>query len=219
MNHSAVDAAAYEAWYHTPRGEWIAGCELRLMLRLLQPAPGASLLDVGAGTGHFSRRFAAAGLVVTGVEPDAAMLARARALDGGVRYLEGRAEALPFPDRSFDHVAAVTSLCFVSEPARALAEMWRVARKSVLLGLLNRHSLLYLYKKGRGGYAGARWDTTADVCRWIADLDPAPATSRHGTAVHLPTGGPLARRLERWLPPRLGLGAFLAVVLEKPRIP
>lgn len=102
----------YEAWYETARGSWIAGREFELMMRLLKPPAGATLLDVGYGTGHFSRRFAAVGLRVTGLDPDAAMLDYARGLGGGVDYLRGTGAVLPFGDHFHDYVAAVTSLCF-----------------------------------------------------------------------------------------------------------
>ncbi|MBU2723835.1 class I SAM-dependent methyltransferase, partial [Acidithiobacillus ferridurans] len=46
-----MDAAAYDAWYDTPRGRWIGMAEFRLLSRLLQTQPGNTLLDVGCGTG------------------------------------------------------------------------------------------------------------------------------------------------------------------------
>ncbi|MHB1141967.1 MAG: class I SAM-dependent methyltransferase [Sulfuricaulis sp.] len=84
----------YEAWYQTARGRWIASREFELMRRLMNPPAGATLLDVGCGTGHFSRRFAAVGTRVTGLDPDAAMLDYARELGGGVNYLRGAATEL-----------------------------------------------------------------------------------------------------------------------------
>jgi hypothetical protein len=48
MTNIITDPAAYEAWYHTPRGAWIGGLESALLLRLLQPHPGQTLLDVGS---------------------------------------------------------------------------------------------------------------------------------------------------------------------------
>jgi len=210
-----MDPAEYDAWYATARGRWIAAREFALLWDLMQPGPGESLLDVGCGTGHFSRRFAAAGLEVTGADPDRAALAYAR--DRGlVRYVAADAAALPWPARSFDWVTAVTSLCFVAEPERALAEAWRVARRGVALGLLNRRSLLYVKKHGRGGYAGARWDTAAEARRWAGGLHPAPAGIRIGSAVVLSGGGRLARLAEAIVPRPMNLGAFLAAVLEKP---
>jgi SAM-dependent methyltransferase len=210
-----MNPADYEAWYETARGRWIAAREFALMMRLLDAPAGASLLDAGCGTGHFSRRFAVAGLRVTGLDPETAMLDYARGRGGGVEYLRGTAAALPWPDGAFDCAIAVTSLCFVAEPERALGELWRVARRAVLLGLLNRHSLLNRQKHGRGAYAGARWDTVADVARWAQSLEPAPRMTAR-SAVFLPGGGRLARAAEAVLPGALPGGGFLAVVLRKP---
>lgn len=205
----------YEAWYHTPRGVWIAKREFALMMRLMKPRPGQSLLDVGCGTGHFSRRFAAAGLRVTGLDADAAMLIYARSVGGGIGYVEATAEHLPLATASVDYSAAVASLCFVTQPARALAEMWRVARRGVLLGLLNRRSLLYRHKRGRGAYAGARWDTPAEVRGWSQGLSPPPSRVRIASAVLLPGASPSARLVEQLWPAGLNLGSFLAVSLQK----
>ncbi|RRQ22392.1 class I SAM-dependent methyltransferase [Thiohalobacter thiocyanaticus] len=212
-----LDPAEYEAWYHTPRGRWIAGREAALLLRLLRPQPGASLLDAGCGTGHFSRRFAQAGLSVTGVDPDPAMLAYARTHSAGLDldYVRADARALPFPDASFDYIAAVTSLCFVPEPARALQELWRVSRRGLVLGLLNRRSLLYRGKHGRGSYRGARWDDWREVRQWLAMLEPLPVYQRHRTAIFLPGGGLPARLAEALLPGGLPWGGFLAVCLRR----
>jgi SAM-dependent methyltransferase len=209
--------ADYEAWYHTPRGAWIAQREFDLLWRLLPMQPGTTLLDVGTGTGHFARRYAAVGLHVNGLDPDAAALGYARTLDGGIDYRAGDAQALPFADGSFDYCAAVTSLCFVPHPARALAEMWRISRRGVVLGLLNRHSLLHRQKAGKGAYAGARWDDAAEAGSWLAPLQPAPAATQFGYALFLPDGGPLTRLVERITPSWSPWGGFLAVGLVKPQ--
>ena len=205
----------YEAWYETERGSWIAGREFGLMRRLLDSPAGATLLDVGCGTGYFSRRFAATSLRVIGHDPDPAMLEHARGLGGGVSYLLSTGIALPFGDNAHDYVTAVISLCFIADPERALREMWRVARRAVLLGLLNRRSLLYRQKHDRGAYRGARWDTPADVRRWVRQLEPAPQVTVR-SAIFLPGGGAFARAAETMLPGVLPWGAFLAVVLRKP---
>lgn len=212
---AAMKPNEYEAWYETARGRWIAGREFDLMMRLLHPPAGATLLDVGCGTGHFSRRFAAAGLHVTGLDPDAAMLDYARGRGGGINYLSGTGTALPFDDNSFDYVTAVTSLCFIAEAPQALREMWRVTRGAVLLGLLNRHSLLYRQKHGHGAYRGARWDRPADVQHWAQSLVPAPRVTMR-SVIFLPGGGALARAAEVLLPGVLPWGGFLAAHLRKP---
>lgn len=210
-----IDPAAYEAWYHTPRGSWIGERESSLLLDLMRPAHGQTLLDAGSGTGYFSRCFAAAGLAVTGIDPDPAMASYARTQTGTVDYIEGIAEQLPFEDDSFDYATAVTSLCFVKEPVTALAEMWRVSRHGVALGLLNRNSLLYVKKHDKGEYAGARWDTWPVVRQWIAQLAPQAVAHRHKTAILLPNSGMLAHIVEYLLSGMLPWGGFLAVYLVK----
>ena len=204
------DPAAYEAWYHHSRGRWIGDIEFKLLYDMLQPRAGASLLDVGCGTGYFSRRFAHAGLRVTGIDPDRDALHFAAQQGGGVTYCRGSALNLPYADGTFDYCAAVTSLCFVADPQQAIAEMLRVSRRALILGLLNRRSLLYYAKHGRGGYRSARWDRVGDVHRWLAGRG-LPMSVRIRTAVFFPGGTPLARLMERLLPHRLRWGGFLAV--------
>ncbi|MBD3609019.1 MAG: class I SAM-dependent methyltransferase [Gammaproteobacteria bacterium] len=207
-----LDPASYDQWYDTPRGSWIARCESRLLLTLATVMDG-SLLDIGAGTGHFSRMFSHHGLEVTALDPSAVMLNYARQRYSASYYVQARAEQLPFPSKSYDYCSAITSLCFVPKPEQALKEMWRVCRKGVLLGLLHHPSLLYLLKADTAGYAGARWDRYQDIQKWADNLMPPPKI-RHGYAIHLPSGNSVARLLESIMPIHTPTGGFLAVYLE-----
>lgn len=91
--------------------------------------PGQRLLDVGTGTGTLARQFAQRGAVVTGIDPAAPMLAQARALDAeagvSVTYLEGKAEAVPLPDGSFDAITAGQCWHWFDRP-KAAGEMHRL---------------------------------------------------------------------------------------------
>lgn len=210
-------AESYDAWYRTRRGAWIGEAEFRLLRAMLCGRTGERVLDVGCGTGYFSRRFAReVGLQVTGVDPDPAWLADARAqAQSGELFVEARAEQLPFRDRSFDATVSVTALCFIDDQRHALQEMLRVTRRRVVLGLLNRHSLLHR-KVGRGGgsggYRGAHWHTHAEL-RLLFDVLPVRNLDFRA-AVFLPGGGPLARVVESAMPPGLLLGGFLAVAAD-----
>jgi SAM-dependent methyltransferase len=210
------EPSAYEAWYHTPRGAWIGDTEFDLLHAHLRPAPGASVLDVGCGTGWFTRRLARAGLRVTGVDADAAAIryAQSRAV-AGERYLVGDARALPFPARHFDFGVAITSFCFIADPVCALTELARVTRRRVALGLLNRHSLLYRRKGrhgGQGAYRGAHWHTPQEVRHLFEQCGMPRVTIR--TAIFLSDGGGIAKRIEAITPARVPLGGFLLAVRE-----
>lgn len=185
------------------------------MLKLLQPVAGSSLLDVGCGTGYFSRCFVETGLEVTGMDPDQKAIDYAVGINTSLQYINGYAELLPFPDRSFDYCSAVTSLCFTHEPEHALQEMWRVARRGVIIGLLNRHSLLYRKKRNSPGYAGARWDTWGDIQSWSKLLLPRPKYVAHQSAIFFPNGNIMSRMFERLIPGKTDLGGFLAVHFVK----
>lgn len=209
----------YEAWYATRRGAWIGEEEYRLIASLLASRPSETLLDVGCGTGYFTRRFAAdaADGNVIGADIDFDMIRFAAGHSArGIGFVAADARRLPFRDGSFDLVVSVTALCFIREEKQVLREMLRVARRGVVLGLLNRHSLLYLAKGRRGGhgaYCGARWHTLREARQLFDGLPARPAG--FGTAVLLPAGGHWSRRLEpllrRWLP---GCGAFVAVAAD-----
>ena len=208
-------AAEYNAWYHTRRGAWIAAAEFDLLKSLFQLQAGSSLLDVGCGTGHFSRRFAKAGLRVTGIDPDSKAIEFSRNRTANVDYLQGDAQHLPFADAAFDYCSAVTSLCFIGNVKTALQEMWRVSRKGIVLGLLNRHSLLYREREQHPGYKGARWDTANDARQWAGWLSVPTTGTRIKTAISFPGGSPFSRAMEKLVPARLPFGAFIAVYYPK----
>lgn len=207
----------YDAWYESPRGAWIGGIEYGLLDALLETRGGETMLDVGCGTGYFTRRFTQGGVVAWAAGADVDFSAvRYAAGRGGAAYVAADAHRLPFPDRSFDLVVSVTALCFMKDARQALAEMLRVARRRVALGLLNRRSLLWFGKGqhgGRGAYRGAHWHTRSEAQSLFAGQAVRSAVLR--TAVMLPAGGRLARCLERPLHAILpGAGAFIAAVAD-----
>ena len=95
-------------------------------------APGASVLDLAAGTGTLTRALRARFAVVVAVEPDDEM----RALVGGDARV-GFAEAIPLEDSSVDAVFVGDAFVWFDAP-RALAELERVLRAGGGLVLLWR---------------------------------------------------------------------------------
>ncbi|HBH25879.1 MAG TPA: bifunctional demethylmenaquinone methyltransferase/2-methoxy-6-polyprenyl-1,4-benzoquinol methylase UbiE [Rhodospirillaceae bacterium] len=103
-------------------------------VRRIAPTPGKAYLDVAGGTGDIARRLARRGAgSVTVCDPSAEMVAcgAARAVDAGlprITWALGRAEALPFPDATFDVLTIAFGLRNVTRIDDALAEFARVLR-------------------------------------------------------------------------------------------
>jgi SAM-dependent methyltransferase len=93
---------------------------------------GASLLDVACGSGQLALVAARRGARATGLDiaTNAILAARGRANAEGldIRFDEGDAEALPYPDSSFDVVATIFGAMFAPRPEHVAAELLRVCR-------------------------------------------------------------------------------------------
>ena len=107
------------------------------MTARLRGLAGGAALDVGCGEGRFCRILRAEGFAPVGLDPTEELLAAARARDPDGRYVEGRAEALDFPDAGFDLVVSCLSLIDIEDAATAIAEMARVLKPGGTLLVAN----------------------------------------------------------------------------------
>jgi demethylmenaquinone methyltransferase/2-methoxy-6-polyprenyl-1,4-benzoquinol methylase len=99
------------------------------MVSLVPGGRGATVLDVATGTGLVAQRLLGRGFAVTGLDQSPDMLAEARRrLGDRVTLVEASADALPFPDASFDHLTFTYLLRYVDDPAATLRELARVVR-------------------------------------------------------------------------------------------
>jgi ubiquinone/menaquinone biosynthesis C-methylase UbiE len=143
-------AQHYEQWYEVGEGHQADLLEKQLLGRLLDGFSDVqSLLEIGCGTGHFTRYFTTLLPSVVGLDISPAMLKETRRLnaDRRIPYLMGDALQLPFSDASFDVVAFITTLEFLENPQQALKEAGRVARQGLLLGVLNACSLMGISRR------------------------------------------------------------------------
>jgi ubiquinone/menaquinone biosynthesis C-methylase UbiE len=99
----------------------------------LENGDARSLLDVGTGTALFAESFSKRGLEVSGVDVSPEMLAAAQQFVPKGDFREGTAEALPYPDGSFDLVFMGLVLHETDELPKALMEAHRVAGKRVCI--------------------------------------------------------------------------------------
>jgi len=185
----------------------------REVARRLELAPGATVIDLGAGTGLSARPFVALGFRVIAVEPNAAMREASPLRDApGLAWVPGSAEATGLAPACADLVIAAQAFHWF-DPARARAEALRVLRppaRAALFwndrreegsafargyeALLRRHSREYLELRERHAsserlraFFGAPWMefTLAHADR----LDRSRLHDRTESASYLPAPG------------------------------
>lgn len=221
--------SAYQRWRRSRLGRITDTLEENLVLDLVGPVAGLRVLDVGSGDGQLALALARAGARVWAIDADPRMLATARrcfetaAVEVGLQ--EAHAQALPFESAGFDVITAVTVLCFVSEPERALAEMVRVLRPGgrLVIGELGRYSFWATWRRLRGWlghptWRTARFRTARELCSLATTAGLAVRAVR--AAVFYPPIAPAAAvlaPLDAWLGRRFVTGgAFIALLATKP---
>jgi ubiquinone/menaquinone biosynthesis C-methylase UbiE len=139
----AKEAASYERGrpeYPQALRDWL-GSTLAL-------GPGRTVVDVGAGTGKFSRLLLATGAKTIGVEPVDEMRAQLAKLQG-IEAVAGTAQSLPLPDASADAIVCAQAFhWFAGTPA--LDEFARVLR--------------------RGGHLGLVWNVRDESVDWVSRI-------------------------------------------------
>jgi SAM-dependent methyltransferase len=136
------DAAAYDRLTGWPLGTFYDGIAADIAATA---SSRASVLDVGCGPGHLTRRLAALGFDATGIDLDPAMIERATGRGG--RYLAADAASLPFDNGAFDLVVSTLSMHHWTDAHAGLAEIGRVVRPEgrVLIWDLGRGAPLHAH--------------------------------------------------------------------------
>jgi SAM-dependent methyltransferase len=148
----------------------------RRLVERLELEEGARVLDIGCGTGRLARwigeRLGEKGSVV-GIDPLEERIGIARSHGGAARFEVGRAEALgAFEDASFDAVCMSSVLHWVSDKAKALAEIRRVLRPGGRLGVTTTpHEL------ARAGTVGLALQTLLQRPPYAGHVDLSALTS------------------------------------------
>ena len=137
-----TDSMASETWYTSRNYQRIKNRQGKLLMDLLKPRPSDSILDIGCGAGETLSYLAEQqGFQLSGLDPSTFMLDLARQkLGQRVDLHQGMAEDLPFVDNAFNHSCLVTSLEFVDNPEKAIAEAARVAKDRLFIGAVNPYA-------------------------------------------------------------------------------
>ncbi|MBE0417171.1 MAG: class I SAM-dependent methyltransferase [Coriobacteriia bacterium] len=128
-----------------------------------------SQLDVGCGEGVLAHHWALCAperrIVAVDLEDDALQATWAQRTAPNLRFGCASVTALPFDDGEFDLVSGIEVLEHVPEPDAALAEMFRVAGRNVLVSV-PREPLWRAMNLARGAYVGEAGNTPGHVNHW-----------------------------------------------------
>ena len=140
---AAVKARQQGAW---SAGDYaVVGTTLQIvgeeLCEALDLRPGSKVLDVAAGNGNVTLAAARRWCDVTSTDYVPALLERGRERAAAERlsidFREADAEALPFPDKSFDVVVSTFGVMFTPNQDKAAAELLRVCKPEGKIGLAN----------------------------------------------------------------------------------
>ena len=160
----------YDSWYDSAKGRMYDRLEKKAISRYFpESTRGKKLLEVGCGTGHWSRFFSEYGFEVTGVDISRRMIniAKSKNISNASFHLAD-GHFLPFKDGVFDVTAAITTLEFVRDAEVVVQEMVRCTRKlggRLLIGVLNELARLNRKRKQRpeSPYVNARLFSPTEI--------------------------------------------------------
>jgi ubiquinone/menaquinone biosynthesis C-methylase UbiE len=212
----------YDQWFSTPIGTLVKKYETELILDLLKPSPGETILDAGCGTGVFTLDILASGAHVIGMDISLPMLRRTgqKARKYPFQQVLADISSSPFSENVFDKVVSITALEFIKDPKAAITEIFRVTKRGgiVVVSTLNSLSPWATRRKAeaRKGHAlfqKAIFRSPNELCS-MAPLDGIIKTAVHFQKDENPAKVPEIE-LEG---DRKGLdtGAFVAIRWRKP---
>lgn len=98
------------------------------VLHYLSITAATKLLDIGCGSGYFSKLAADKEVDVTGLDASAELIAEAKKRVSNTKFLVGEMEELPFEEKSFDVVCGFNSFQYAANIKNALLEAKRVLK-------------------------------------------------------------------------------------------
>jgi ubiquinone/menaquinone biosynthesis C-methylase UbiE len=216
-------ARKYDSFFKTEFGGKVFNLEKELLLKLLKGKEDRKILEVGCGTGIWMKTLIDEGFkepIGLDISPDMLNVAREKGLK---KLIRGDACSLPLKKNSVDVVLFMTSLEFISDRRKAFAEAVKVAREAVVVGFLNRYSLLSVYRYFKSlikstTYRKANFlslDEVRNFARFAREVTGKIVTfDTFYTTLNLCVDGFLKEEVERRLGFNLPVGGFGIVYLR-----
>ena len=211
----------YDRWFTTPTGALVRKYEAELILDLLRPGHGETILDAGCGTGVFTLDLLACGARVIGLDISLPMLRRSREKAAGrpFQIVLGDMLHLPFPENVFDRVVSVTALEFIEDGLGAVRELFRVTKRGgcIIAATLNNLSPWASRRKAEAQKKQSIFMKaifrSPDELRSLAPVEGVIRTAIHFRKEEDPNVAPEIERAGR--EKGLNTGAFVAARWEK----
>ena len=212
----------YDQWFESPIGRLIKGYEQELILQLLNPENGETILDAGCGTGIFTIEIIESGAYVVGLELSLIMLRRSLAKFPGQAYypVQGDMIRLPFADNSFHKTVSNTAIEYIEDVKSSIDELFRVTKPGGVIVVTTLNSLSpwadrrhKAAQKGHPLFGQVIFRSPEEL------LSLTPVEGSFKTAIHFEKEADLhmAEKIEESGRKRnLDTGAFLAVRWIKP---
>lgn len=204
-------AKEYDSYYQTETGESIDSIEKEIISEHLKNLPKTNWLELGCGTGHWTKFFSESGLNLTAVDNSEAMLEFARSKNiKNVKFLNANASRLPFSDACFSGIISITMLEFVDDLHQVLNEIDRVliSGGTLVLGCLNALSEMGKNKENDVVFKHAHFFTMDELREMLARF----GKPRFSTGVHFSSDFKLldGTKMQKTTAP-----AFIAVSVKK----
>jgi len=113
------------------RSEQEFSAQVEQIKDLLQLSPADVLLDIGCNTGQYEKSLSPFVSHITGVDSSPVLIRQTQVL-ANVTFLVADAMRLPLGDKTFDKTLMVSTLQYIPDPAKAIEEMRRVTKKTIL---------------------------------------------------------------------------------------
>lgn len=188
--HTGWDSVAneYEGSFISRDGSYHATLILPNLMRIVAPAPGMKVLEVGCGDGYFADAFEKAGADVEGSDVAAPMILQAKERNARVRWYVASADHLSFAKNGlYDKVVVVLALQNIENLNGAIAEASRVLAEGGELVVVLNHPAFRIPKKSSWGFDDAtdvqyrRLDAYLTESAEEIDMDPGREKGKRTT--------------------------------------
>ncbi len=220
------DSIAYAKWCAETKGCAMLEQQTELLTSMLDIQSRDSVLDIGCGTGYTLQKLIQWKQVdASGLDASPYMLDIAEKRLGHKATLQkGVSEELPFDDNAFHHAFLISTLEFVSDPAKSIEEAARVAKDRLFICVNNRYAIEGFEKRLKGDFSETLYKNVRIFSIWELKhmvreiVGKVPVQWKSVNYVHEGNGFITSRLIKSGLIQKIPIGSFMVLSITlKPR--